>query len=307
MVARSTKSTASSLSRKWDRAAPSCRQSGFAARSSDMNDVMKSSPLTFQVGSGQPRLPTSLPAAFSEQLSRLYQLVQGSVNVFASPIGPFPSEGHSCYLPRFVYFSPNRSDAALRLSFLGGFDYQDLRSTLALLTLVEGLARKPDLGQGLNLSFFPLVDVLGLAGLGASRRLSEHNWSRSIAPEIQILEKDARGSGYHGFVRLESAVGDDIVTVRLRAPAPLENFAPALELISSEELEPFAVRWESDIRPTTALGCLAMADDLIVSPFELTVRIPAAWSIELYAEAAASILKRFVLRYRGFISYAQHL
>jgi len=44
-----------------------------------------------------------------------------------------------------------------------------------------------------------------------------------------------------------------------------------------------------------------------VHPFELTVRIPSAWSLDQYAEAASTILKRFVLRYRGFMSYAQYL
>jgi hypothetical protein len=176
-----------------------------------------------------------------------------------------------------------------------------------LLRLIEGLALKPDLGEGLNLSFFPLLDVLGLAQVAPNRRLSSENWVRPTSPEILLLEKDARTRAYHGFVRLESGLGEDIVTVSLRAPAPLENFAPALELISSEDLAPLPVRWESDIRPHAENGLLAIADDLSLQPFELTVRIPAAWSLDRYAETAASILKRFVLRYRGFISYAQYL
>ena len=255
----------------------------------------------------EPPASVSLPAAFSEQLSRLYSLVQGSRHVFGSPIGPFHVDERAFHLPRFVYFGPNTSDAALRLSFLAGFDHHDLRSTLALLRLVEGLALKPDLGEGLSLSFFPLIDVLGLAQSAPDRDLATHSWSRPAAPEIELLERDARQRAYHGFVRLESAVGEDTVVVRLRAPVPSENFAPALELISSVDVEPLAVRWETDETPHTEHGPLAIADDLPLHPFELTVRIPAAWPLDLYAEAAASILKRFVLRYRGFISYAQHL
>jgi hypothetical protein len=34
---------------------------------------------------------------------------------------------------------------------------------------------------------------------------------------------------------------------------------------------------------------------------------PAAWPAELYREAVASILKRFVLRYRGIVAYAADL
>jgi hypothetical protein len=272
-----------------------------------MNLLMKLSPSSTVARAPEPPASVSLPAAFSEQLSNLYQRVQRSHYVFGSPIGPFVAAKRDFHLPRFVYFGPNASDAALRLSFLGGFDHRDLRPTLALLRLVEGLALKPDLGEGLNLSFFPLLDVLGLAKIAPGRRLLEENWARPTSPEIVLLEKDARVRGYHGFVRVESGVGEDVVTVSLRAPAPLENVAPALELISSDDVDPIPVRWESDASPYSDHGLLAIADDLPLQPFELTVRIPAAWPLDHYAEAAASILKRFVLRYRGFISYAQHL
>lgn len=255
----------------------------------------------------EPPASVSLLASFSEQLSRLYALVQGSRHVFGSPIGPFQAGERTFHLPRFVYFGSNASDAALRLSFLAGFAHQDLRPTLALLRLVESLTSKPDLGEGMSLSFFPLVDVLGLAQQAPERNLAAHSWAKPTAPEIELLERDARQRAYHGFVRLETATGEDTIVVRLRAPVPSENFAPALELISSVDVEPLPVRWESDETPHTAHGPLAIADDLPLHPFELTVRIPSTWPLDLYAEAAASILKRFVLRYRGFISYAQHL
>ena len=255
-----------------------------------------------------PPGPASLPAAFAEQLSDLYQLVQRSSHVFGSPLGPIHLPARELHLARFVYFGPHTSDASLRLAFYAGFDHRDLRSTLALLHVVEGLALKPDLGQGLNLSFFPLVDLLGLAGLAPSRDLAAENWARSAAPELGLLERDARRVGYHGFIRLTLTPHQDLVTVRLRAPAHVENPAPPLELISSDDTEPFPVRWESDA-PSAAVsdGPLTIADDLPQQPFELTLSLPSAWSTELVREAAASILKRFVLRYRGFIAYGQHL
>jgi hypothetical protein len=250
---------------------------------------------------------SSLPAAFSEQLSRLYAQVQRSPFAFGSPIGPFTSSARSFELPRFVYFGPNASDAALRLCFLAGFNHRDLRSTLALLRLIESVAVRPDLGEGLNLSFFPLVDLLGLAGLAEGRDLEKQNWIHSNAPEISLLEKDARHRAYHGFIRLETAPGEEVVSVLLRSPAPVENAAPELELFSSADLDPVPVRWEREATSRLHHGPLSIADDLLVQPFELAVRIPAAWPLDLYAEAAASILKRLVLRYRGFMSYAQHL
>ena len=248
----------------------------------------------------------SLTAIFGEQLAALYDLVQRSQFVFGSPLGSFPAQGRSFHLPRFVYFGPHTSDASLRLAFTAGLDHRDLRSTLALLHVVEQLALKPDIGQGLNLSFFPLVDVLGLAGLSAGRGLNSAHWGRSTEPEIQLLEQDARLSSYHGFVRLESVRGQDVATVQLRF-APSDHATPEVELISSEDFEPYPVRWEagSGLPPTD--GPLSVADDLPVRPFELTLRLPAAWSSELYREATATILKRFIIRYRGFIAYGQHL
>ncbi len=251
-------------------------------------------------------LDLSLPAAFGEQLAALYDLVQRSQFVFGSPLGHFQSAGHSFHLPRFVYFGPHTSDASLRLAFTAGLDHRDLRSTLALLHLVGQLAHNPDIGQGLNLSFFPLVDVLGLAGLVSDRALASGHWAHSREPELNLLEQDARLTGYHGFVRLETAPGQDVATVRLRF-ATNDNPTPDVELISSEDFEPFPVRWEVGSTGLPGDGPLSVADDLPTRPFELTLRLPAAWPTELYREAAASILKRFIIRYRGFIAYGQHL
>jgi hypothetical protein len=228
--------------------------------------------------------------------------------VFGSPAGPLHGrDGQQHFLPRFVYFGASSSNAALRVAFYAGLDHRDLRSTLALLKLVEGLTLKPDLGQALNLSFFPLVDVLGLAHGLQNRHLATANWATSTAPEIQVLERDARLRAYDGFVRLESITASDTVSIQLRSARPAENAAPELEVISSTDIDPFDVRWEADARVDVRSGPLSIADDIPVQPFELVVGIPSSWSTELYAESAASILKRFIVRHRGFISYAQHL
>jgi len=248
----------------------------------------------------------SLPAVFGQQLADLYEIVQQSQFVFGSPLGPIQAAGRSLHLPRFVYFGPHTSDVSLRLAFTAGLSHRDLRSTLALLHLVEQLALKPDIGQGLNLSFFPLVDVLGLASLAADRDLSAADWAKSSVPEIKLLEQDARLSGYHGFVRLETVRGQDDASVKLRF-APNDYPTPEVDLISSEDFEPYSVRWESDAGGTPLDGPLSIAGDLATSPFELTLRLPAAWSAEHYREAAAAILKRFIIRYRGFLAYGQNL
>jgi hypothetical protein len=253
-----------------------------------------------------PGSALSLPAAFAEQLSSLYGLVQRSSYVFGSPLGTVVHAGCAHPLPRFVYFGPHAAEASVRLAFLAGFDHRDLRGTLALLHFVEALALDPEIGHGLNFSLFPLVDVLGFAHAQDGRSLARENWTRRAAPELDLLEKDARLRGYHGFVRLEMT-GDDTVHVRLRTVPSAEHPTPTVEFITSDEIAPFPVRWETSSHAPVTDGPLSLADDLAFQPFELTLRLPAAWSPELTREAAASILKRFVLRYRGFMAYGQHL
>lgn len=253
---------------------------------------------------------TGVPAAttFSTHLSAVYALAQQNQHLFASPLRSFSFAGRNAWLPRFVFFGPNASDAAWRLAFLAGFDARDLRSAHALLGLVELLAGCAEEGHGLDLSFFPLVDAAGFALGAPARSLTAEHWARSATPDVALLEKDARSRGYHGFIRLETAApGEEIITLRVRGPAGLPA-SPDVELISSEDFDPFPVRFErgsAGVAPTD--GPLSVADDLPVQPFELTLRIPAVWPDEIYHEAVGLILTRFIHRYRAFQAYGLHL
>ncbi len=253
-----------------------------------------------------PASPSSGSTAFEQRLADLYHLSQRSSHIFGSPIGPFYHQSRSYSLPRFVYFGPHASDESLRLAFLAGFDHRDLRGAGGLLQLVERLALQPEMGQGLNLSVFPLVDVLGHERGASGRNLDASHWGHGAAPELALLDKDARLRGYHGFVTVGPVAGDDIPVVRLRGhPAAA---ALGVELISSEDFEPFSVRWEAEVggRPLHD-GPLSVADDLPFPPFELSIRLPASWSADLFAQATASVLIRFIQRYRGVHAYGHNL
>jgi hypothetical protein len=244
----------------------------------------------------------SLSAALGEQLSTLYGLAQQSDYVFGTPLGPFTHGTHSHYVPRFVYFGPHTSEESPRIAFLAGLDSRDLRSTLALLHLVEELARRPDIGQSLHVAFYPLVDVLGHLRQADGRDLPGQRWASATAPELDLLAKDSRLRAYHAFVRVESGPADDAVTLSLRSAN-----GSGLALFSSDDLAPFAVRWEIDREPLPATGPLSLADDLPFRPLDLTLRVPGNWSAEFYREAVASILKRLIVRYREFLAYGQNL
>jgi len=241
-------------------------------------------------------------------LSALYALAQNSPYVFASPLGPFPLDGRQAYLPRFVFFGPHACDDSWRMALLSGFDHRDLRASRALLALATSLASDSEIGHGLNLSFFPLIDVVGLISGAAGRDLAHAHWGGGSPPEIGLLEKDARLRSYHGFVRIETEnADDDLIGLRLRGSAT-ELLSPDLDLITSEETRSFPVRFEADCRDTPPTdGPLSIADDLPLFPFELTLRIPGSWSEESYQHAAVTLVERFLKRYRAFQAYGQHL
>lgn len=249
--------------------------------------------------------PLTPSVEFNERLTSLYALAQRSRYVFASPLGPFYRAARHYHVPRFVYFGPHTSDESLRLAFHAGFDSADLRGTLALLHFVERLALTPDVGQGLNLSFFPLADVTGLLR-NESRKLAGYSWQSPEMPELKLLAQDVLSRAYHGFVRVESTdADDDVITIRLRGHSA---DALGLELLSSHDISPWDVRWESGpVDAAPADGPLSLSDDLPFRPFELTIGLPSNWSVELHREAVTTILKNFIQRYRGFHAYAQHL
>jgi hypothetical protein len=246
--------------------------------------------------------------AFSDELSALYALSQDSRHVFASPLGPLSVRGKPAYLPRFVFFGPHASDDSWRVAFLAGLDHRDQRASRTLIALASLLAADSEAGHALNLTFFPMVDVGGLASGTAGRRLASSHWGRGAPPEIALLEKDARQRGYHGFVTVETAPpGDDMIGLRVRGPLA-DDLSTDLELITSEETGSFPVRFETEGGEGAASsGPLSIADDLPLAPFELTLRIPGSWSDAAYRHAAVTLLERFLRRYRAFQAYGQHL
>jgi hypothetical protein len=244
-------------------------------------------------------------AALNERLAALYKLSQGSNYVFASPLGPFFDRGRHHHLPRFVYFGPHTHDQSLRLAFLAGFESNDLDTALALIDFVERLGADPSLGQGLNLSFFPLIDVLGRAQ-EKSRDLANADWSRSAIPEVNVLEKDARARGYHGFIRLEGGGAPGVITARLQGENSDSKFDAQIELISSEDFDPYPVRWEVGQVPI-ADGPLAAVDNLPIRPFDLRLRLPKNWSGEQQREAVVRILEKIVSRQQALQAYRPNL
>jgi hypothetical protein len=245
--------------------------------------------------------------ALHAELSALYALSQNSPFVFASPVGPVSTAGRPAYLPRFVFFGPHASEESWRIALLAGFDHRDLRASRALVALTARLAADSETGHALNLTFFPLIDVVGLLSGTGDRKLGLAHWGAGAPPEIELLERDARQRGYHGFVRIETGQGgDDLISIRVRGSFA-HALSPDLELVTSEETRTFPVRFEAAGSTEPSGGPLSIADDLPLAPFELTLTIPGSWSADAYQHAAVTLLERFLRRYRAFQAYGQHL
>ena len=242
----------------------------------------------------------------AQRLSALIESAQQSDYLFGSPLGPFYDEARHHYLPHFVYFGPNSSQASLRLALLAGTGRHDLPAARALLAFLEGLVRQPDLGQGLNLSFFPLVNVLGLLGGAEERDLAGEHWGRSAAPEIDLLARDTRLRGYQGFVSVVTTA-DDVPSAWVRTVLNADVAASDVELFNSEDFAPWSVRFESVTAGIVTRGPLSIAEDLPFAPFEIELALPAAWPQAQADKVLAALLKRLIIRYRGFHAYGQHL
>lgn len=262
------------------------------------------SPAGFDVPAGFD----GLRSAFSD----LYGQTANTRQVFGSPLGPVQHGAHAYWLPRFVYFGSDFSDASVRLAVYAGFDGTEVRPTLAVLSLVQRLILRPDLGQGISLSLFPCVNPSGFeAGTRLTRGavdLGATHWNESAAPEIVALANDVRLRAYHGFVRVEAAPVDEIqATLRSGSRACRAGDA-VLVPPTTVESPMFPIRW-SWAEPLCApeVGPLSIADDLLGGPFELVLRVPDSWSEALFGEAVVHVLRRFVVHYRASYAYGIHL
>ncbi len=246
------------------------------------------------------------PASLPQRLSRLYDLAQLSDFLFGSPLGPFYDGGEARYLPHFAYCGPHSSPDSLRLAFYSGTRRDDQVGAEALLSFVETLLQSQEIGLGLNLAFLPAINVLDGLGGETGRDLAAEHWGRSRAPEIQLLAQDARLRGYQGFIRLVGADGPEpgAVVRTLRAP---KSSPSRIELFNSADFPPWAVRFESVSRAAVEAGPLSIAGDLPFTPFEIELSLPDHWSQAQADRGLTKLLKRLLLHYRGFQSYALNL
>lgn len=263
---------------------------------------------TARIPDGARASPFAAPlsADLARRLGALYELAQQSDFVFGSPLGPFRDGAQVHPIPRFVYFGPHTSQESVRLAVLAGFGRHDRPAVRALLAFVDGLCRQPDIGQSLNVSFFPVVNVAGLLGDGEERDLTCEDWAHSAAPEIALLRQDALRSGFQGFLRVITTA-DDEPSARVRTMRSSTVHPSAVEVFSPADFQPWPARFETIAEAAVAAGPLTIADVLPFAPFEVELALPAGWSQHHADAVLAKVLKRLIVRYRAFLAYGQHL
>jgi len=247
------------------------------------------------------------PREAEQELQRLLRsfhgLAEHSDSLFASPTEAFHVGDRVYHLPRFVLFGPNQSSGAIRLALYAGWNGDDARGTLALLSLLERLLLHPALAAGYQLVVYPLVNPTGFQDHTARSRggvrLETENWAASEAPEIGILAKEFRLHNFQGWVSLHSTVAHDRIQARVRALPVTAEFFPV-------ERGRFHIDWQTDAAPGVE-GPFALNGDLPFGSFQLRLDVPAAWPDGLHSEAVTQTVAAFLERYRTAISYGIHL
>ncbi len=232
----------------------------------------------------------------------LYEDAGSSDCLFASPLGPVAVGGRSLLVPQFVYFGLNLSADPVRLAVLSGFDPTDFRGSRAVLALVSELAAHPDIGQGLSVSFFPVVNARMLAWGGGQRSLAGELWSTSKEPELALLRRNAATQRYQGFIILRSSP-DREPGVTVRTACSRRAGRPNGEVFTPADFAPWPVRFESVFTPSRHRGPLALGRPWDYGPFEVEITVPVRWEQPRWDHATVPLLRRLLISDRGFISH----
>lgn len=232
-----------------------------------------------------------------------YELAQKADNLFASPTEAFSIGDRVYHLPRFILFGPNQGSGPIRLALYAGWNGDDVRGSLALLSLIEWLTQHPAAAAGYQLVFYPLVNPTGFQDhTPATRgrvRLETENWATSEAPEIGVLAKEFRLHRFNGWISLHSTPAHDRIQARIRGLPVNADFFPV-------ERGRFRIDWQTDSSPSSE-GPFALNGDLPFGSFQLRLDVPAAWPDGLHIQAVAQTVGAFLERYRAAISYGIHL
>jgi len=236
----------------------------------------------------------------------LYEEASASDSVFGSPLGPIEGPGGRNFLPQFVYFGPGSSIDPVRIAVFGGLSGEDLKGSWALIDWIKVLLVHPEIGQGVSVSVFPIVNLNAIQGGADSVGLQDLDWFVARIPEIRLITENARVRAYQGFIRIEAS-RDSVPSVVVRTAVKRRAHHSSAEVFASSDFEPWDTRFETLGPDNKLLGPLSLSRKLNNALFEVVLSVPAAWTQSKWSSNLLPLLGRLVASYRKFFSYGGEL
>ena len=236
----------------------------------------------------------------------LYEVASASDSVFGSPLGPIEGPNERIFLPQFVYFGPHSSVDPVRIAVFGGLSGEDYKGSWAMNDRVKSLLVRPDIGQGVSVSVFPVVNLNAIRGCTESAKLQDIDWFGSRVPEIRLITQNAKIRSYQGFIRIESS-RDSVSGVVVRTAVKRRAHRSSAEVFASSDFEPWDTRFET-LGPESELsGPLSLSRVLGSALFEVVLSVPESWTQSTWNSNLLPLLGRLVASYRKFFSYGGEL
>jgi hypothetical protein len=236
----------------------------------------------------------------------LYEEASSSDSVFGSPLGPIEGPNGRTFLPQFVYFAPASSVDPVRIGVFSGLSREDLKGSWALVDWIKALLVRPDIGQGVSVSVFPVVNLTGIQAGVEGIGLQGSDWQGSRIPEVRLISENARIRSYQGFIRIESS-RDSVPKVVVRTAVNRRTQGSHAEIYDSSDFEPWETRFEALGAKSKLAGPLSLSRELNTALFEVVLSLPASWSQSSWSSNLLPLLGHLVASYRTFFSYGGEL
>ncbi|MBE2213907.1 MAG: hypothetical protein IAE82_08560 [Opitutaceae bacterium] len=267
----------------------------------------RTDPLDRALDALPPRLDDTgdVTAAVRRLLANLREATSGSERLYATAGEGFFSEGGLFSLPRLLYFGARGAPGAVRLAFFTGWSGVELRGSHALLAFVHHLMRHPELAEGYNLLFYPLVNVTGfLDGTVRTRlghELERASWVAGVAPpELRSIAADFPRHAAHGWFTLSVSEAVTRLLVKTRRLPVHPDYLPVD--MSGVPVDWRPVKAEED-RANSEKELAALAS----GSFGLSIEIPSIWRPSQYVPTVVAVLSEVLRRYRQAASYGGEL
>jgi murein peptide amidase A len=255
--------------------------------------------------------------SIADLLAPLDQVAAKSHNIVVNRGARFEVDGESYVLPRYLFIGPKSGDAPIRIGIFAAIHGDEPEGAYAAVRLLQFLDNYADLAAGYCLSVYPVCNPTGFEdNTRHSRRgkdLNREFWSKSVEPEVGLLEAELVSRSFHGIISLHvdstsdgfyGIVGGATLTKHLIEPA-LRAADAFLPLDPRALIDGFPAR-QSVVRNTFP-GVLCAPPVVRSRPFEIVLEAPKGRPAFLTESAFVAALQSILAGYRKFIAYAQNI